>query len=92
MKTELTITRVQLLEASARYFEAVRKLPPHLQEVCPSFKMFLVPDRYPYLHQSLYVRLSNAGLERYRMLLSPHVTTLLTIYAIQLRQSSMEVD
>lgn len=78
-----TITRLQLLEASALYWDAVSKLPAVLQEACPEFKDFLVPDRYPYLHQTDWVTLSTKGAGRYEMLHSPHIITLLTIYAIQ---------
>lgn len=77
------ITRVELLEAGDRYWTNVFKLPTHLQEACPPFKEYLVPDSYPYLYQRDWVKLSPMGVHRYQMLQSPHVLTLLTIYALQ---------
>lgn len=77
------ITREQLEEASSRYWTTVFKLPNHLIKVCPGFKEYLVPDTYPYLYQRDWVELSPMGIHRYQMLQSPHLLTLLTIYALQ---------
>lgn len=84
------ITRLQLEEASCRYWGAVRNLPSHLMAACPGFKEYLAPDTYPYLHTPSWVWLSPTGLHRYQMLQSPHVVTLLTIYALQRLEQSNE--
>jgi len=65
-------------------------LPKHLQEACPAFKEFLAPDTYPYLGQADYVTLSPLGVQRYKMLHSPHVLTLLTLYVLQQLEASEE--
>lgn len=77
------ITRAELTDASALYWKHVLQLPEHLKEVCPSFKEYLVPDTYPYLYQRDIVKLSPMGVQRYEMLQSPHIFTLLTMYALQ---------
>lgn len=87
----MKISRDELLKASSQYWEAVLKLPRHLQEYCPRFKEYLAPDTYPYLYQRDIVTLSTLGVQRYQMLQSPHILTLLTIYAIQRLEASTEV-
>lgn len=87
---ENKISREQLEEAGYRYWSTVFKLPPHLMEVCPSFKEYLAPDTYPYLYQRDWVKLSPMGVHRYQMLLSPHIITLLTIYALQRLETTDE--
>jgi len=84
------ITRDELIEASSKYWDTVFKLPTHLQEHCPAFKEYLTPDSYPYLHQRDIVTLSPKGVHRYEMLQSPHIVTLLTMYALQRIEASME--
>jgi len=84
----MKITRGELIAASDLYWKHVLKLPPHLQEVCPTFKMYLVPDTYPYLYHRDIVKLSPMGVHRYQMLQSPHIFTLLTMYALQRLEAS----
>ncbi len=85
-----TISREQLEEAASRYWGNVIKLPAHLAKVMPGFKTFLAPDSFPYLYQRDWVKLSPLGVHRYQILHSPHVLTLLTIYALQRLEQSNE--
>jgi len=86
----MKITRGELINASSIYWTYVLKLPADLQEVCPSFKEYLAPDTYPYLYQRDQVELSPMGVYRYQMLQSPHIVTLLTLYALQRIEASTE--
>jgi len=82
------ITRVEFIEASGIYWKHVLMLPQHLMEVCPCFKEYLAPDTYPYLYQRDIVKLSPMGVYRYQILQSPHIATLLTMYALQRLEAS----
>ncbi len=84
----MQITRVELRVASDKYWRTVFKLPWYLQKVCPAFKEYLAPDKYPYLYQRDQVELSIKGVQRYQNLFSPHVVTLLTMYALQRIEAS----
>lgn len=88
----MKITRNELIEASSQYWDAVFKLPEHLQEVCPAFKEYLVPDTYPYLYQRDWVKLSPLGVHRYGILQSPHILTLLTMYALQRLEAKTKMN
>lgn len=88
----MKISRAELIEASSQYWKTVFKLPPHLQEHCPAFKEYLVPDTYPYLYQRDWVKLSGMGVHRYQMLQSPHIITLLTMYALQRLEAKTKMD
>lgn len=79
---QMEITHAQLSEASFKYCDAVAKLPPDLQKQCPTFEKFLSPANYTSFNSDP-IGLSITGTVRYKMLWSPHATTLLAMYAAQ---------
>jgi len=79
---QMEITDDELASASFRYCDAVAELPPTLRWKMPSFHEFLSPAHTTNFNQD-WISLSMTGTQRYKMLQSPHVVTLLAIYAAQ---------
>ena len=79
---QMEITSEEYLHAWIRYIEILITLPEDLRAVCPRFEKFLSPANYTNFSTNP-VKLSITGTERYKMMLSPHVNTLLAMYAAQ---------
>lgn len=80
---QIEISKDQYIESLIKYQIALAQLSPELRRKCPSnFNKFLSPANYTNFDNDS-IELSLTGTERYKMIWSPHVVTLLAIYAAQ---------
>lgn len=83
MTSQIEISKDQYIDSLIKYHIALAQLSPELRKKCPpNFDKFLSPANYTNFDNDP-IGLSVTGTERYKMVWSPHVVTLLAVYAAQ---------